>query len=157
MISSVFKCSNSVSDQSNHNNQYQIRWVKPGEPGDSRSFHIVCRTKRLKNGWKDKKKYFFNEEVIIKPASRSKCFCFSHSFYSKIFHGPLKWKCISLALQERSKVGLKIGLNNNNNNNNKYISLDCNQTSKSFPIRCSSKEVFCKHTVNLQERTHAEV
>ena len=27
---------------------------------------------------------------------------------------------------------------------------------KAFPVRCSSKGVFCKHAVNLQERTHAE-
>ena len=60
-------------------------------------------------------------------------------------------------------VGLKIGLNNNNNNNdsnnnnNKRILLDCNLTAKTFPERCSSKGVFCKYAVNLQERTHAEV
>ena len=133
-----------------------------GETRGTRGFTFLShflQNKEIKKWMERQKKYFFNEEVIIKPASRSKWFCFSHSFYSKIFHGPLKWKCISLTLQERSKVGLKIGLNNNNNNNNnnKYISLDCNQTSKSFPVRCSSKEVFCKHTVNLQERNHAEV
>ena len=61
---------------------------------------------------KTKKKIFFNEKTIVKPESRSKCVCFSRSFYSKIFHGPLNLKCTSLALQERSKVGLKIGLNN---------------------------------------------
>ena len=61
---------------------------------------------------RQKNKYFFNEEAIIKPASRSKCFCFSHSNYSKIFHGPLNWKCISLALLNKSVVGSKSDLNN---------------------------------------------
>ena len=116
---------------------------------------LFLQSKEKKMHGKTKKIYLFNAEAIIKQASRSKCFYFSHSFYTKIFHGPLKWKCISLSLQERSEVGLNN--NNNNNDNNKQIFLDCNQTSKVFPERCSSKGVFCKHAVNLQERAHAKV
>ena len=41
--------------------------------------------------------------------------------------------------------------NNNNDNNNKQILLDCNQTAKPFPKRCSSKGVFCKYAVNPQK------
>ena len=41
--------------------------------------------------------------------------------------------------------------NNNNNNNNKQILLDCNQTAKAFPERCSSKWVFCKYAGNPQK------
>ena len=38
--------------------------------------------------------HFLNKEAIIKPASRSKCYFFSHSSYSAKFHDPLNWKCI---------------------------------------------------------------
>ena len=85
-------------------------WVKPGELGDPCPFHFSAEQRNKKRDGKTKK-YFFKEEAIIKLASRSKCFCFSHPNYSKIFHGPLNWKCISLALQDKSVVDLNIGLN----------------------------------------------
>ena len=61
--------------------------MKLGEPGVYAPF-IFFQNKEKKEIERQKNKYLFYEEAIIKLASRSK----SYSSYSKISHVPLNWK-----------------------------------------------------------------